>query len=82
MQAEGAKRRFPPYYRPEGPAPHDAAHAASSAGTILLLLFLLSAYALVAMLVAVALQVNASKAVELIYYVVAGASVGGCQQAR
>ena len=41
------------------------------AGTILLLVFL-SAYALVAMLVAVALQVNASKTVELIYYVVAG----------
>ena len=41
------------------------------AGTIVLLLFL-SVYALVAMLVAVALQVNASKTVELIYYVVAG----------
>jgi hypothetical protein len=41
------------------------------AGTIVLLLFL-SIYALVAMLVAVVLQVNASKTVELIYYVVAG----------
>jgi hypothetical protein len=41
------------------------------AGTIVLLLFL-SVYALVAMLVAVVLQVNASKTVELIYYVVAG----------
>lgn len=41
------------------------------AGTILLLLFL-SVYALIAMLVAVVLQVNASKTVELIYYVVAG----------
>ena len=41
------------------------------AGTIVLLVFL-SVYALVAMLVAVALQVNASKTVELIYYVVAG----------
>jgi peptidoglycan/LPS O-acetylase OafA/YrhL len=41
------------------------------AGTIVLLLFL-SVYALIAMLVAVVLQVNASKTVELIYYVVAG----------
>lgn len=40
-------------------------------GTVVLLLFL-TAYALVAMLVAVALQVNASKLVELLYYVVAG----------
>lgn len=40
-------------------------------GAVLLLLFL-SAYALVAMLVAVALQVNGSKVAELIYYVVAG----------
>lgn len=40
-------------------------------GTILLLLFL-AAYALAAMLVAVALQVNSSKFVELVYYVVAG----------
>jgi peptidoglycan/LPS O-acetylase OafA/YrhL len=41
------------------------------AGTIVLLVFL-SVYALIAMLVAVVLQVNASKTVELIYYVVAG----------
>jgi peptidoglycan/LPS O-acetylase OafA/YrhL len=41
------------------------------AGTIVLLIFL-SVYALIAMLVAVVLQVNASKTVELIYYVVAG----------
>jgi hypothetical protein len=40
-------------------------------GTIALLVFL-GAYALVAMLVAVALQVNASKTVELAYYVIAG----------
>jgi hypothetical protein len=40
-------------------------------GAVLLLLFL-SAYALVAMLVAVALQVNGSKIAELVYYVVAG----------
>lgn len=40
-------------------------------GAIVLLVFL-SAYALIAMLVAVVLQVNASKLVELIYYVVAG----------
>ena len=40
-------------------------------GAVLLLLFL-SAYALVAMLVAVALQVNGSKVAELIYYVVTG----------
>lgn len=40
-------------------------------GTILLLAFL-AVYALAAMLVAVALQVNASKTVELAYYVVAG----------
>jgi hypothetical protein len=40
-------------------------------GAILLLLFL-AAYSLVAMLVAVALQINGSKAAELAYYVVAG----------
>lgn len=40
-------------------------------GAILLLLFL-AAYALLAMLVAVTLQVNASKLVEVIYYIVAG----------
>lgn len=40
-------------------------------GAILLLLFL-AAYTLLAMLVAVTLQVNASKLVEVIYYVVAG----------
>lgn len=40
-------------------------------GAIVLLVFL-AIYALLAMLVAVTLQVNASKWVELIYYVVAG----------
>jgi len=40
-------------------------------GAVLLLLFI-ALYALVAMLVAVVLQVNGSKAAELIYYVVAG----------
>ncbi len=40
-------------------------------GTIALVVFI-AAYALVAMMVAIALQVTASKAVELIYYVVAG----------
>jgi len=40
-------------------------------GTVLLILFL-AVYALAAMLVAVVLQVNASKAVELAYYVLAG----------
>ena len=40
-------------------------------GAIGLLVFL-AIYALLAMLVAVTLQVNASKLVELIYYVVAG----------
>jgi peptidoglycan/LPS O-acetylase OafA/YrhL len=40
-------------------------------GTVVLMLFL-AAYALVAMLVAVALQVQASKMAELIYYIVAG----------
>lgn len=40
-------------------------------GTIVLLVFL-AAYALAAMLVAVALQVNASKLAELAYYVIAG----------
>ena len=40
-------------------------------GTVVLLLFL-AVYALVAMLVAVVLQVNAGKLVELVYYVVAG----------
>ena len=40
-------------------------------GTIALLVFLV-AYSLVAMLVAIALQVNASKTVELAYYAIAG----------
>jgi hypothetical protein len=40
-------------------------------GTIALLVFL-GVYALLAMLVAITLQVNASKMVELAYYVVAG----------
>jgi hypothetical protein len=40
-------------------------------GTVALLVFL-AVYALVAMATAVVLQVNASKAVELAYYVVAG----------
>ena len=40
-------------------------------GTIALLVFL-GAYALIAMLVAIALQVNDSKTVELAYYAVAG----------
>lgn len=40
-------------------------------GTILLLVFVV-VYALAAMFVAIALQVNASKAVEMAYYVVAG----------
>lgn len=40
-------------------------------GAVLLLLFI-ALYALVAMLVAVVLQVNGSKAAELVYYVVAG----------
>ncbi len=40
-------------------------------GTILLVIFL-SVYALLAMVAAVILQVNASKAVELTYYVIAG----------
>lgn len=40
-------------------------------GAILLLIFL-AAYALLAMLVAVSLQVNASKVAEVIYYIVAG----------
>ncbi|MFM1816242.1 MAG: hypothetical protein RLZ98_2937 [Pseudomonadota bacterium] len=40
-------------------------------GTIVLIAFL-TFYALAAMLVAVALQVNASKLVELLYYVIAG----------
>lgn len=40
-------------------------------GAMLLLLFL-AAYSLVAMLVAVVLQVNGSKLAELTYYVVAG----------
>lgn len=41
------------------------------AGTVLLLLFLV-VYVLAAMAVAIVLQVNASKFVELIYYVLAG----------
>jgi len=40
-------------------------------GTVVLLIFL-AIYALLAMAAAVILQVNASKAVELAYYVVAG----------
>jgi len=40
-------------------------------GTILLFVFI-AAYALVAMAVAMVLQVNASKLVELAYYVIAG----------
>ena len=40
-------------------------------GTVVLLVFI-AIYALIAMLVAVALQVNASPFVELAYYVVAG----------
>jgi hypothetical protein len=40
-------------------------------GTIALLVFL-GVYALLAMLVAITLQVNASKMVELAYYVIAG----------
>lgn len=40
-------------------------------GAVLLLLFI-ALYALVAMLVAVVLQVNGSKVAELVYYVVAG----------
>jgi hypothetical protein len=40
-------------------------------GTIVLLVFL-AAYALLAMATAMVLQVNASKGVELVYYVVAG----------
>jgi hypothetical protein len=40
-------------------------------GTIMLLIFL-SVYALLAMVAAVILQVNASKVVELLYYVIAG----------
>lgn len=41
------------------------------AGTIILLVFIV-VYALLAMVAAIILQVNASKTVELIYYVVAG----------
>jgi len=40
-------------------------------GTVVLFIFLL-VYALAAMMVAIALQVNASKFVEVAYYVVAG----------
>lgn len=40
-------------------------------GAVLLLVFL-AVYALAAMLVAVALQVNGSKMAEMVYYVVAG----------
>jgi len=40
-------------------------------GTILLLV-LIAVYSLIAMAVAVILQVNASKPVELLYYVIAG----------
>ncbi len=40
-------------------------------GAIVLILFL-TVYALVAMMVAIALQVNASKLVEVFYYIVAG----------
>lgn len=41
------------------------------AGTVVLLLFL-TVYALLAMVAAIVLQVNGSKLVELVYYVVAG----------
>lgn len=41
------------------------------AGTIILLVFI-TVYALLAMVAAIILQVNASKTAELIYYVVAG----------
>lgn len=41
------------------------------AGTLILVMFL-TVYALAAMMAAMILQVNASKAVELAYYVVAG----------
>lgn len=41
------------------------------AGTVVLLLFL-TVYALLAMVAAIVLQVNGSKFVELVYYVVAG----------
>lgn len=41
------------------------------AGTIVLVLFIIL-YALLAMMAAIILQVNASKAVELAYYVIAG----------
>ncbi len=41
------------------------------AGTILLVIFL-TVYALLAMMAAMILQVNASKVVELAYYVIAG----------
>lgn len=41
------------------------------AGTVLLTLFL-TAYAFVAMLVAIALQVNDSKLIEALYYIIAG----------
>lgn len=41
------------------------------AGTIILLLFV-AVYALLAMVAAIILQVNASRAVELAYYVIAG----------
>lgn len=40
-------------------------------GTILLLVFL-TVYSLAAMMVAIALQVNASKFIEVLYYIVAG----------
>lgn len=40
-------------------------------GTILLLIFVI-VYALLAMVAAIVLQVNASKTVELVYYVIAG----------
>jgi hypothetical protein len=71
MQAGGANGRFSPDYIFEGAEPRMTQRTRKLAGTIVLLLFL-SVYALVAMLVAVVLQVNASKTVELIYYVVAG----------
>lgn len=42
-------------------------------GTVLLLIFL-SIYACIGMIVAIILQVNASKSLELLYYVLAGLS--------
>jgi hypothetical protein len=47
------------------------AHARKFVGTIVLVVFL-AVYALLAMLTAVLLQVNSSKTIELLYYVLAG----------